>query len=130
MKIAHRDIKPENILMASEDARVRIGDYTVAMELPNDDYRITGDQGTLAFLAPETFVYETFYPRPLDIWAFGVTLYTYLTLKLPFIGQSEPELKKTIVNDLLDMPENISSELQDLLSQLFEKNPAKRITIE
>lgn len=68
MKIAHRDIKPENILYVTakgsgllpEDApddieadRVKIGDFTVALELVHDDLRITEKQGTPAFLAPE-----------------------------------------------------------------------------
>ena len=43
MKIVHRDIKPDNIIYFSEDNLVKIGDYTVAMELPSDDFKIRGD---------------------------------------------------------------------------------------
>lgn len=68
MKIAHRDIKPENILyvtakgsgLLGEDAvddkeadRVKITDFTVALELTREDLEISEKQGTPAFLAPE-----------------------------------------------------------------------------
>jgi serine/threonine protein kinase len=39
-KIAHRDLKLENILYLSENDRVKIGDYTTAIVVPNDDYVI------------------------------------------------------------------------------------------
>ena len=48
-QIAHRDIKPENIMYISENDRVKIGDFTVAIELPNDLYTIEDNEGTIAF---------------------------------------------------------------------------------
>lgn len=36
-QIAHRDIKPDNILYLSDGDKVKIGDYTVAIEV-NDKY--------------------------------------------------------------------------------------------
>lgn len=40
MNIANRDIKLENILYITEGDKVKITDFTTAMEVPNDDYRI------------------------------------------------------------------------------------------
>lgn len=50
--------------------------------------------GTLVFNAPEQFTDESFLPYPLDIWAFGITMYLYLTNTLPFKANDENELEK------------------------------------
>jgi serine/threonine protein kinase len=39
--------------------------------------------GTLAFNAPEQFNDSEFLPKPLDVWAFGISIYVYLTNNLP-----------------------------------------------
>lgn len=135
MKIAHRDLKPENILYYSkaepnEDDRVKIGDYTVAMQLNGDDKLITGEAGTLPFLAPEVFTEESFYAKPLDIWAFGVTLIVYLTEKLPFIGNSDLEIKDIIKQGIKEYPKEFSDDLKDLVQKIFAIEPSNRIKIE
>ena len=91
MKIAHRDLKPENIMYVSDGDKVKIGDFTVAMEITDDDMEIKNQEGTKAFEAPECTSQESFKPRPLDIWAYGVTLYSYVTGKLPFYGETDQE---------------------------------------
>ncbi len=40
MKIAHRDLKPENILFMSESCKVKLGDFTIALEVPDDDFLV------------------------------------------------------------------------------------------
>lgn len=102
-KVGHRDLKPENILYFSkaephEDDRVKIGDYTVATEFEGDDKLVHGESGTLPFLAPEVFTESSFMIKPLDVWAFGVTLYCYLTESLPFKGETDLELKTAIID--------------------------------
>ena len=104
LKIAHRDIKPENIVYSTEkgggllpdEAKddpssdvVKIGDFTVAIEVKSEGMRIRGREGTEAFLAPEIFTQDSYLPRPIDIWALGVTLYAYLFGKLPFMGKDK-----------------------------------------
>lgn len=53
LHIAHRDLKPENILYKSEGDKVKIGDFTVAMDVHNDELEIRDQEGTKAFEAPE-----------------------------------------------------------------------------
>jgi serine/threonine protein kinase len=53
MKIANRDIKLENILYLSRDERVKITDFTTAIEVKNEDMMIKDREGTKAFEAPE-----------------------------------------------------------------------------
>lgn len=71
------------------DDKVKIGDYTVAIEVPDDDYMIEDSEGSMAFQPPECMLDQPFKPKPMDIWAFGVSLYIYLTLKLPFDGEDD-----------------------------------------
>jgi [calcium/calmodulin-dependent protein kinase] kinase len=91
--IVHRDIKPENILVNEKDD-VKLSDFGVSLIIEKqqtDDLEITNNAGTQAYLAPEgwtsTLTFNQsgrFKPKPLDIWATGVTLYMILFGKLPF----------------------------------------------
>jgi serine/threonine protein kinase len=60
-------------------------DFTTATVLPKDqpDARVQLDAGTLAFNAPEQLNDADYLAKPLDVWAFGVSLYAYLTNSLP-----------------------------------------------
>lgn len=89
--VAHRDIKPDNIFYNGEEdlERVKIGDYTLAVEMPSPDFKVTGRAGSLAFMPPECFKEEAYDPRLMDMWALGVSIYIYVTLELPFKGDSE-----------------------------------------
>lgn len=80
--VIHRDIKPENLLV-NEDDVLKIADFGVSdiME-EGGDGRISSQQGTQAYLAPEVFkgtsrahLGSNFEGKPVDIWAGGVTLY-------------------------------------------------------
>jgi serine/threonine protein kinase len=53
LKIAHRDIKPDNILYRGDGDKVKIGDFTVAIEANDDSFEIKDTEGTKAFEAPE-----------------------------------------------------------------------------
>ena len=49
--------------------------------------------GTPPFLAPEVLLSDSYLVKPLDMWAFGVTLYAYLFGgSLPFNGNTIPEI--------------------------------------
>ena len=51
-----------------------------------DIVRISGFQGTPAFQAPECSMLAEFKPRPIDVWAFAVSLYAFMFEELPFYG--------------------------------------------
>lgn len=93
-QMAHRDIKLENILYLSDGDRVKITDFTVAVLVPNEEFTIKDHEGTKAFEAAECNTAEEFKPKPLDIWALGVSMYAYVTLKLPFYAEVESELNE------------------------------------
>jgi len=57
--------------------------------------------GTKLFLAPEVFKGGSFRAKPLDVWAFGVSIYTLVFGILPFndlkeIQEKEPNFDLSI----------------------------------
>lgn len=82
--IIHRDIKPSNLLLDINN-NVKISDLGVSVEV-EDSYLITGQVGTPAFMSPEVLNpdqkrYSGVYT---DLWAVGVTLYSFLFGTVPW----------------------------------------------
>merc|ERR1712137_133139 len=124
--IIHRDIKPENILIGLNDT-LKISDFGWAVHAPSrprDTFC-----GTLDYLAPE-IVHNQRYNKNVDIWELGVLLYEFLVGKAPFEDADEKTTRKRIKTGKPIFPETISSEAQDLLTRLLQKDPQKRITLE
>lgn len=92
--------------------------------------------GTPAFLAPEVAGGEvdSFDGMAVDVWALGVTLFNWLTGKLPFWTDSgsEPELYALIAGRTWELPADrepaLSDGAVDVLCLMLEKNPLARIT--
>lgn len=88
VKVIHRDLKPDNILFSSENAEIKITDFTVSREMKTDA-KLFDSEGTACFTAPECHVVakEGYVPQPTDIWSFGVCLYCFVNDgQLPFYG--------------------------------------------
>ena len=65
----------------------------------------------------------------MDVWAFGVTLYAYITLENPFFVQDLQGIKENIKNMTIQFPDSFSEDLKDLLSKILVKDPSLRISI-
>lgn len=98
--IAHRDLKHQNILVGLQNAdprneeerqpTVKVCDFTTAVEIPEgkeNDFKVSIKSGTIMFNSPEQFEEPEFLPKPLDVWAYGISLYVYLCNSLPFINE-------------------------------------------
>lgn len=116
--------------MSGDLSTAKICDFSVSHIFEDDDDRLTNSAGAPAFLAPE-LVSNKGHPhgKATDVWALGVTLYYLIFGMCPFLGKSVPQIYERIQRQSLKFPKEISSELQDLLERLLEKDPSSRITI-
>jgi len=125
--IIHRDLTLGNILLTREmDAK--IGDFGLAarLSMPNEKHYTMC--GTPNYISPEI---ATRGPHGLesDVWSLGCMLYTLLVGKPPFDTEAVKSTLNRVVLADYDLPSNLSSEAQDLITQLLKKNPGDRITL-
>ena len=125
LKILHRDLKALNIFL-SEKSEVKIGDLGVAKILNNSGSFAKTLVGTPYYLSPE-LCGDKPYNNKSDVWALGCILYELCTFKHAFTAKSQAGL---ILKILKENPEPIgndySSDLQNLIDKIFDKNMEKR----
>uniref|UniRef100_A0A7S4HNE9 phosphorylase kinase n=1 Tax=Vannella robusta TaxID=1487602 RepID=A0A7S4HNE9_9EUKA len=138
-KVVHRDLKPENLLLSTndEDADVLITDFGLSAVLPEDGGLLHDAVGTPSYIAPEILIAldtPQGYSYEVDVWGVGVIMYILLCGFTPFYGDDEDEVYDKIEEGDYSFPspywDKISQEAQDLISQCFELDKNKRITID
>lgn len=85
----HRDIKPDNIMLTSK-GKVKVADFGLA-KATDEDMSMTQSGtglGTPYYMAPEQARNAKHVDSRTDVYAIGVTLYYFVTGKLPFTGDS------------------------------------------
>lgn len=136
LNIVHRDIKPGNILLF--DDGYSLCDYSISAQLSRSDEQVSGISGTSVFMAPEIGI-SSYAPKPVDIWAVGVTIYGLLFGKLPWTlsrilegNVLQPGLNAAKNQSMgeLQFPESpaVPSELKDVIRHMLVRDPASRIT--
>ncbi|MBI3407846.1 MAG: serine/threonine protein kinase [Planctomycetes bacterium] len=127
--IIHRDIKPPNILRTSQGV-VKLTDFGIAKVFASSHLTATGGVvGTAEFLSPEQAAGKPVTKRS-DIYSLGVVLYTLLTGRTPFVGNSFLDLLHKHRYAQFDPPRklvpDIPYELDEVVCQLLAKEPDKR----
>ena len=99
-QIIHRDINPSNLLLDRKNSIIKLSDFGISkMYENNDNIQMTGNSGTLRFMAPEVY-FNKFYNHKVDVYSFGMILY-YLVYNIkPFYGLSKEDLHNYHINDL------------------------------
>ena len=129
--IIHRDIKLSNVLL-SEKMEVRLCDFGLAIENGIDGQK--NICGTPNYIAPELLNHKNGlnYSFEIDIWAFGVMLYSLYYHKTPFEQEIKGKTKYNIQNIIYSFPKEIqiSKEAKDLISSILVKDPSHRPKID
>ena len=84
--------------------------------------------GTPEYLAPELLLGQG-YNKTVDWWTLGVLLYEMLTGLPPYYDENTNEMYRKILSEPLHFPgpEIVPTVAKDLLTQLLDRNPEKRL---
>lgn len=135
--VVHRDLKPENLLLDGT-GNVKITDFGMSWMLDNVDPALKAKQllrtqcGTPKYMPPEIILrpVKGYDGEKLDAWECGMVLYALLAGYLPFSGEDDNSVFKSILNGQVRFPKHFSPGAKDLLSRLLEKDPEERSTLE
>jgi len=137
-KVAHRDIKLDNILLDSK-GNTKIVDFGLASM---DEEEVKGCRsfvGSPEYVAPEIIQRKPYSGYKADVYSLGMVLYCMVFGQFPFIPEKRFE---SVINGeehpLLEWPDHlinfptffVSKAAKDLLSEMLEVDPEKRISME
>ena len=128
--VVHGDIKPQNLLIG-DDGVVKIADFGISKMLHASGQKLADASGTPAFMSPELFdTGKEFSGQLADIWALGATMWMLKFGNPPFISKNIVSLSNKIQNDDLVFPGPCDDKLQDLLENMLQKKPSRRLTLQ
>jgi serine/threonine-protein kinase len=136
--IVHRDIKPENLFVTTGlngTPLLKVLDFGIS-KLTSDRARVEPGQGgevtvagelfgTPAYMSPEQLLTGDDVDGRTDVWAIGVVLYQLLSGRLPFDGESLPELCAAILNKHPVPLSDVRADVPALLARSVDRCLAK-----
>lgn len=128
-RIIFRDLKPSNLGFDTQ-GRVKIFDFGLAREILPGDQRMTGNTGSLRYMAPEVNIGQN-YGLSADIYSYGILLWELCTLIIPFDGMTTADHSKYVVHGgarpKIDRIEG-SEDLRFLIEACWHSDAKKRPT--
>jgi serine/threonine-protein kinase len=126
----HRDVCPRNFICDEDISSLKLIDF--GLTVPDEpEYRMPGNRtGTPQYMAPE-IVRRRETDHRLDIFAFGVTVYRFLTFAHPW-GTTDTTGKTALAHDnrdvtqILDHRSDLNTKLAAAIHRCLEVNPDKR----
>ncbi|KAF5817342.1 putative dual-specificity kinase TKL-Pl-4 family [Helianthus annuus] len=125
-KIVHRDVKTENMLL-DKSRTVKIADFGVARVEASNPNDMTGETGTLGYMAPEVLNGNA-YNRKCDVYSFGICLWEIYCCDMPYPDLSFSEVTSAVVRQNLrpEIPRCCPSSLANVMKRCWDANPDKR----
>ncbi|CDP12370.1 unnamed protein product [Coffea canephora] len=125
-KIVHRDVKTENMLL-DKTRTVKIADFGVARVEASNPNDMTGETGTLGYMAPEVLNGNP-YNRKCDVYSFGICLWEIYCCDMPYPDLSFSEVTSAVVRQNLrpEIPRCCPSSLANVMKRCWDANPDKR----
>ncbi len=128
--IIHRDLKPSN-LMLTQDRTIKLTDFGVASLFASSRLtRAGGVVGTAEYMSPEQARGQRA-TRRSDLYSLGAVMYAMLTGRPPFTGPTANDILQKHQFSQFDLPTRYVPEmprlLEELVCQLLDKDPAKRL---
>ncbi|GMI71958.1 hypothetical protein like AT3G22750 [Hibiscus trionum] len=125
-KIVHRDVKTENMLLDAQ-RNLKIADFGVARVEAQNPQDMTGETGTLGYMAPEVLDGKP-YNRRCDVYSFGICLWEIYCCDMPYPDLSFADVSSAVVRQNLrpDIPRCCPSSLANIMRKCWDSNPEKR----
>ncbi|KAK9066818.1 hypothetical protein SSX86_014141 [Deinandra increscens subsp. villosa] len=125
--VVHRDVKCANILVDANGS-VKLADFGLAKATKFND--VKSSKGTAFWMAPEVVNLENKgYGLAADIWSLGCTVLEMLTRRIPYSPMEWMAALFRIGRGIAPpVPDSLSIEAKDFISQCFHVNPKDRPT--
>ncbi|MCA9176117.1 MAG: serine/threonine protein kinase [Planctomycetales bacterium] len=130
--IVHRDLKPANLMWSEHGTGpIKLTDFGIAKLFGGSQMTMAGGViGTADFMSPEQAAARPVTSRS-DLYSLGSVMYALLTKRPPFRGPSKTQVMDDLQHQkplpLGRLVFGIPQELEAIVSQLLEKDPADRI---
>nr|DAD47916.1 TPA_asm: hypothetical protein HUJ06_017853 [Nelumbo nucifera] len=125
-KIVHRDVKTENMLLDSH-RNLKIADFGVARVEAQNPRDMTGETGTLGYMAPEVLDGKP-YNRKCDVYSFGICLWEIYCCDMPYADLSFSEVSSAVVRQNLrpEIPRCCPNSFANIMRKCWDANADRR----
>nr|XP_009858418.2 RAC-gamma serine/threonine-protein kinase-like isoform X2 [Ciona intestinalis] len=114
------------VLLLDSEGHIKIANYGTCKEEVVVGTKIQVFSGKPEYLAPEILTANDYGPS-VDWWGLGVVMYEMMCGRLPFYNRDHDVLFELILTSDLGFSPGLSEDGKNLLSELLNKDPLKRL---